>query len=239
MVRRPRQESAVGTIRAVYEAVVASKILARVEEVRVKAGQEVKQGDVLVVLDKADLKSRIEQAQAAETSAKAKYDQAEIELGRAQRLRSRESITQSELDQANTAFRTAKAELERAQQAVEEARIVEAYATVRAPITGRVIDKKVNAGDTVSPGQASGHDVRPQPHADDRHGAGIAGPAAQGRPGDPRAARHAGVRLPRHDQRDRPRGAGGEPVIPGEGHRAVPTQRLQRHVRPDLHPAGR
>ena len=40
-----------------YEAVVASKILARVEEVRVKAGQAVKQGDVLVVLDKADLQS--------------------------------------------------------------------------------------------------------------------------------------------------------------------------------------
>ncbi len=30
---------------------------------------------------------------------------------------------------------------------------MEAYATVRAPMTGRVIDKKVNAGDTVSPGQ--------------------------------------------------------------------------------------
>ena len=137
LIRRPRQESAVGTIRAVYEAVVASKILARVEEVRVKAGQDVKQGDVLVVLDKADLKSRIEQARAAETAAKAKYDQAEIDLGRAQRLRARESITQSELDQANTALRTAKAELQRAQRAVEEARIVEAYATVRAPIGGQ------------------------------------------------------------------------------------------------------
>ena len=109
---------------------------------------------MLIVLDKADLKSRIEQAQAAETSAKAKYDHAEIELGRAQRLKSRESITQSELDQANTDFKTAKADLARAQRAVEEARIVEAYATVRAPITGRIVDKKVNAGDTVSPGQA-------------------------------------------------------------------------------------
>ncbi len=154
LVRRPRQESAVGTIRAVYEAVVASKLLARVEEVRVKAGQKVKQGEVLVVLDKADLKSRIEQAQSAETSARAKYDQAEIELGRAQRLRSRESITQSELDLANTALRTAKADLERTQRAVEETRIFEAYATVRAPISGKVIDKKVNAGDTVTPGQA-------------------------------------------------------------------------------------
>lgn len=151
--RRPRQESAVGTIRAVHEAVVASKILARVEEVRVKAGQEVKQGEVLVVLDKADLKSRIDQATSAENAAKARFDQAEIEFGRAGRLRARESITKSELDQANTAIRSAKAELERARQALEEARIMEAYATVRTPLSGRVIDKKVNAGDTVSPGQ--------------------------------------------------------------------------------------
>jgi membrane fusion protein (multidrug efflux system) len=144
----------VGTIRAVNEAVVASKILARVEEIRVKAGQEIKQGDVLVVLDKADLKSRIDQALSAETAAKSKYDQAEIDLGRVQRLRAKESVTQSELDQANTAMRTAKAELERARQAVEETKIVESYATVRAPITGRVIDKKANVGDTVTPGQA-------------------------------------------------------------------------------------
>ncbi|MFO0907151.1 MAG: efflux RND transporter periplasmic adaptor subunit [Isosphaeraceae bacterium] len=150
----PRREAAVGTIRAVYEAVVASKILARVDEVRVKAGQEVKQGDILVVLDKADLKSKIEQAEAAETAAKSKYDQAEIDFGRVQRLRQRGSVPPSELDTATTSLRTAKAELDRAKKAVEETRIVESYATVRAPISGRVIDKKVNAGDTATPGQA-------------------------------------------------------------------------------------
>ncbi len=153
-VRRPRQESAVGTLRAVSESVVASKILARVEEVQVKAGQEVRQGDVLVLLDKGDLDARLEQALAAERSAKAKYDQAEIDQGRAQRLQAKGSITQSELDQTNTALRTAKAEVERTRRAIEEARIVVSYATVRAPISGRVIDKKINAGDTVTPGQA-------------------------------------------------------------------------------------
>ena len=71
-----------------------------------------KQGDVLIVLDKADLRSKIEQAQAAETSAKAKYDHAEIELGRAQRLRAKESITQSEVDRANAEFKSARADLE-------------------------------------------------------------------------------------------------------------------------------
>ncbi len=153
LVRRPRRESAVGTIRPVHEAIVASKILARVEEVRVRAGQAVKRGEVLVLLDKADLRARMDQAQSAEAAARAKYDQAEIDQGRIARLRAREAVTQSELDQSNTALRTAKAELERARQAVEEARVMEAYATVLAPISGRVIDKKVNPGDTVSPGQ--------------------------------------------------------------------------------------
>lgn len=152
-VHRPRRESAVGTIRAVYEAVVASKLLARVEEVRIKAGQDVKQGDVLAVLESADLKSRIEQALALERGAKSKYDQAELEQGRTGRLRARGSATQSELDLANSAYKTAEAELERARRMVEEARILEEYATVRAPISGRIIDKKVNAGDTVSQGQ--------------------------------------------------------------------------------------
>ncbi len=153
LIQRPREESAVGTVRAVHEAEVASKILARVEEVRIKAGQEVNEGDVLVVLDGADLKARLDQATAAEAAAKARFDQAKIDLGRAERLKARQTITQSELDQASTAMRSAKAELDRARQAVEETRIVESYATVKAPISGRVVDKQVNPGDTVSPGQ--------------------------------------------------------------------------------------
>jgi RND family efflux transporter MFP subunit len=152
-VRRPRRESAVGTVRAVHEAVVASKILARVEEVRVRAGQEVKQGDVLVVLDDADLKSRLEQASAAESAARARWEQAEGDRKRFEDLRVGTTVSQSELDRVNAAARTAKADLDRARRAVEEARIVEAYATVRAPMGGRVIDKKVNEGDTVSQGQ--------------------------------------------------------------------------------------
>ncbi len=152
-ITRPRRESAVGTIRAMYEAVVASKLLARVEEVRVTAGQVVKQGDVLLVLDKADLLAKLEQARAAVTAAQARLEQAEVDQKRAQNLRVRESSTQSELDRANTALRTAKAELEGTRRAEEEARIVESYATIRAPMGGRVVNKKVNAGDTVSPGQ--------------------------------------------------------------------------------------
>ena len=57
-----------------HEAAVASKLLARVVEVNVTAGQAVSQGDVLVRLEDADLQARLKQAEAALTSAEAQHD---------------------------------------------------------------------------------------------------------------------------------------------------------------------
>ncbi|WP_165219226.1 efflux RND transporter periplasmic adaptor subunit [Aquisphaera insulae] len=153
LIRRPRTESAVGTIRAMYEVNVASKILARVKEIRVKAGLDVKADDVLAVLDDADLKAKHQQAIASEAAAAAKLEQARIDHARADRLRKQQSVSQQELELAATALRTAIAEHDRSRQAVKEASIVEGYATVRAPISGRIVDKRVNEGDTVTPGQ--------------------------------------------------------------------------------------
>ena len=153
LVRRPRMESAVATVRPVQEVAVASKLLARVNEVRVKAGQAVQQGEVLVVLDDADLQSRRKQAQAAEASAQAKLEQARIDFERGKRLQAKQAIPQADFDKFSTEFRGATAEVERARHAVRESEILLDYATVRATIAGTVIDKKVNAGDTVSPGQ--------------------------------------------------------------------------------------
>jgi membrane fusion protein (multidrug efflux system) len=154
LVKRLMTESAVGTIRALHEAVVASKILARVKEVKIKAGQTVEADDELVVLDDADLQARLQQAHAAESGASAKLIQARTDVERSRRLRAVNSVSQQELEQANTAYLAAKAELERTQQAVNEAQIQQGYASIRAPIRGVIVDKKVNPGDTVSPGQA-------------------------------------------------------------------------------------
>ena len=53
-----------GTIRAVHETSIGSKLLARVVEVNLKAGQKVKAGDVLVRLDDTDLRAKLQQAKA-------------------------------------------------------------------------------------------------------------------------------------------------------------------------------
>ena len=97
--------------------------------------------------------ARLRQAKAAESGATAKLNQARIDVERANRLRAVNSVSQQELEQANTSFLSAKAELERSEHAVNEAQILLGYASLHAPITGIVIDKKVNSGDTVSPGQ--------------------------------------------------------------------------------------
>jgi RND family efflux transporter MFP subunit len=153
LITRPRYESAVGTVRAVHEAAVASKLLAKVVEVKVKAGQAVTRDEVLVRLDDSDLQARLKQAEAALAAAKAAHERTETDYQRARQLIGSRAISQAEFDQAASAWRSATAELERAQQTVREAKVVLDYATIRAPITAVVIDKRVEAGDTVGPGQ--------------------------------------------------------------------------------------
>ncbi len=150
---RPRYESAVGTVKPVHEVAVASKILAVIEDVRVTAGQPVRAGDVLAVLDDDALAARLAQAQAAVDAARAAAERAAQDLGRAQRLRAQNVVTQAELDAAVAAAKGTEADLLRANRAVEEARVNLAYAQLASPIDGVVVDTRADAGDTAVPGQ--------------------------------------------------------------------------------------
>jgi membrane fusion protein, multidrug efflux system len=153
LIRLPLTESAVGTIRAVHETSIGSKLLARVVEVRLKAGQKVQAGDVLVRLDDTDLRAKLEQANAAVTSAEAAYGQTSSDERRYAQLVKSRTISQQAYDQAVSSMHSAEADLRRAQAAVNEVQATLDWATIRSPIDGTVIDKKVDAGDMVTPGQ--------------------------------------------------------------------------------------
>lgn len=149
----PLYESAVGSIRAVHETSVGSKLLARVVEVNLKAGQAVKEGDVLVRLDDGDLQAKLQQAQAAVRAAAAAYDQAAAEEKRNAPLAKDRAISQQEYDRTLATMKKAEAEVHRAEQSVKEIQATLDWATIRAPMAGVVIDKKIDVGDTVTPGQ--------------------------------------------------------------------------------------
>lgn len=153
LIRLPLTESAVGTIRAVHETTLGSKLLARVVEVNLKAGQQVQAGQVLVRLDDTDLKARLEQARAAVASAEAARQQAASDERRYAQLIQTNSISRQEYEKATTRLESANADLVKAQEAVKEAQAMLDWATIRSPLNGTVIDKKVDVGDMVSPGQ--------------------------------------------------------------------------------------
>ena len=152
-VTQPRYETAIGAIKPVHEANVASKILARVLEVNVTAGKKVTAGEILVKLSDDEQRSRVQQAEANRDSMLAELQLAKIEAARAKQLIATRSISQAEFDSATTRVQTTQANADRANRAVEEAKVYLDFATVVAPFSGIIVDKAVQPGDTVSPGQ--------------------------------------------------------------------------------------
>lgn len=150
----PAVEAAVGTITPVYESRLASKVLGRVVEVNVKAGQAVRKGETLVRLDDADLRARLEQALAAREAAAAEDEQAERDLVRGRALHEREAMTDVDWERCQTRGRTAAAQLARARQAASEAETNLSFGVILAPHRGTVVDKHVDVGDIVRPGDA-------------------------------------------------------------------------------------
>jgi membrane fusion protein (multidrug efflux system) len=153
-VDAPVIEEAVGTIRAVQEIQVASRILARIRTMHVAAaGQRVEAGEVLVELEDDDLKAALRQAEAAARSAVETRDQAERDLVRTRELFEKQIASARELEQHETRVENAKAEVDRAAQQVAAAETALGYAIIHSPIDGVVIDKLREKGDTVAPGQ--------------------------------------------------------------------------------------
>jgi len=154
LVKMPLTESAVGTVQAVHETTIASKLLSRVTEANIKAGQAVKKGEVLIRLDDTDLKAKLQQMRSGVAVAEAAYGQAVTDEKRLGTLLKSNAISQQEYDKASTRLKSSSAELKRSQEAVNEAQSILDYATILAPMDAVIIDKKVDAGDTVVPGQA-------------------------------------------------------------------------------------
>ncbi len=153
--RRVRvHESAVGTIRPVTETKVGAQILATVRVMHaIRSGQAFKKGDVLVELDDTDLEARLQQARAALEAAQANLAKARTDLARTKRLFAEKVASKEKLDRDQTRVTAGKAQVQGLKQAVASAQTILRYATIRAPIDGIIVDKQVNQGDLVSPGQ--------------------------------------------------------------------------------------
>jgi len=152
-IMEPAFEWASGTVLSARRTTVASRILARIEEVRVTAGDDVAAGDLLVTLDARDLRARAAGAREALKAAEAQRELAQRQLERADTLLKRGVATRQRYDEAFSALQVSAAEVDRVRQVVSEAETALSYTEIRVPAAGRVIDRLAEPGDTVSPGQ--------------------------------------------------------------------------------------
>ncbi|MCA9448373.1 MAG: efflux RND transporter periplasmic adaptor subunit [Candidatus Omnitrophica bacterium] len=152
LVNEPQIEQIPGTIAAKHETTISSRILATIEQVLVRAGDVVKSGSPLVILDSRELETRELQAEEALAASQAQLKEAETEFARSQNLFDQGTIPKSRYDTAESGYRVAQANVERAKQNLEEVRVSQTYARIESPISGRVIDRLAEPGDTASPG---------------------------------------------------------------------------------------
>ncbi len=149
----PQFRTAVGTVQAVHTADVGSKLMAQVKSVHILAGQEVNEGDVLVELDDQDIRAQVQQAQAQLDQAKATAEQAQRDFQKQAGLFKSGATSEQEYLRYKTDSEKAGAAVMQAEQALRYAQTTLSWTTVRSPITGVVVDKLVERGDLVKPGQ--------------------------------------------------------------------------------------
>ena len=149
----PVIEEASGTVEAKRKTMVSSRIMASIREVKVRAGDEVSEGEVLVVLDDRDLAARAQQAQRAVDAAQAAFSKAGADYQRAKELLSRNVIGRSEFDTSESAYKVAEASLDSARKASEAAEVGSSFAAITAPVSGRVVERYAEPGDTATAGQ--------------------------------------------------------------------------------------
>jgi membrane fusion protein, multidrug efflux system len=118
-------------------------------------GTDVKKGQLLFQIDPAPLKAALAAAQASLAQAQATYTNAKVNAKRSRELAPKGYISQSDLDNALAAERTAAASVQAARANVQTARINLGYANVVSPIDGRAGQQQVTEGALVGNGSAT------------------------------------------------------------------------------------
>jgi RND family efflux transporter MFP subunit len=155
-----------GTVRAKTVSVVASRVMGTITSVKVKEGDKVTAGDILMTIDNRDTAQRVaateaafNEAQSARAASGEQRSLAEVTYSRYKNLYSEKVISRQEFDQIEMQKKVSDAEFNRVSQGVEraranleEARVYHGFTQVRAPIPGIVTEKKIEAGSLASPG---------------------------------------------------------------------------------------
>jgi len=142
----------VGRFVAVDSVEVRARVSGYLDAIHFRDGQMVKQGDLLFTIDKRPFQNTVDQARGTLAQAKANLAFTETDLERAKQLVRDHTITEQGFDQRTQAFRNAQASVAANEAAVRQAELDLEFTELRAPVAGRIGDRRVSPGNLVTGG---------------------------------------------------------------------------------------
>jgi RND family efflux transporter MFP subunit len=138
-----------GGTRAIDTVQIRARVNGYLKEIKFEDGQDVEQGDLLLVVDPKPFKVALASAEASLQKAEARLVLANADLKRTMPLVERGALPQQELDVKRADVATAQADVGTAKAAIDEAQLNLDYTEVRAPISGRVGQHMLDIGNLV------------------------------------------------------------------------------------------
>lgn len=149
------QKDLVGRLAPFRSADVRARVPGVLQKRVYEEGSDVREGQLLFVIDPAPLQAALSQSQASLAQAQANYTNAKVAADRARKLAPTNFISKSDVDNALAAERSGAAAVQAGKAAVDSARINLGYASVRSPIAGRAGKQQVTEGALVGQGDAT------------------------------------------------------------------------------------
>jgi RND family efflux transporter MFP subunit len=144
----------VGRFVAVDNVEVRARVSGYLEKVHFKDGQIVKQGDLLFTIDKRPFQNALDQAKGNLALARSNLTYAQSDLARAEQLVREHTVTEQVFEQRAQAKRNAEASVASNEAMVRQAELDLEFTELRAPIGGRIGDRRVAPGNLVAGGTA-------------------------------------------------------------------------------------
>ncbi len=142
----------VGRFVAVNSVEVRARVSGYLDAVNFKDGQLVKDGDLLFTIDPRSFENAVAQSRAALVAAQSNLAFTEADFTRGQQLVKEKTITDQTFEQRSQAFRNARAAVTGAEAALRTAELDLEFTKLRAPIAGRIGDRRVTPGNLVTGG---------------------------------------------------------------------------------------
>jgi RND family efflux transporter MFP subunit len=143
----------VGRFEAVQGVEVMPRVSGQITSINFRAGLSVPSGQLLFQIDPRPYRAALEQAKAQVLRAQAALTNAQTEMKRSEELRKFQAVSQEENETKLATLRSAQADLAAAKAAADARALDLSFTSVRAPISGRVSDRRVAIGDYVTAGQ--------------------------------------------------------------------------------------